>query len=165
MELPSRASHRTDILCQVSTFKPCDIIWQTQLNISNSVLPGIAFSLDLIETTREYGVSEVLISSFMAAFIFSIFGAQPLTIAGVTGVPNPSPVAEALTLLTQGPITVFNKTIFTITQNQPDAPNYLQFMGWVYLWGAILHWITALLNCKQHFPFGRKQPLLTPPSQ
>lgn len=25
-------------------------------------------------------------SSFMAAFIFSVFGAQPLTIAGVTGV-------------------------------------------------------------------------------
>jgi HCO3- transporter family. len=51
-----------------------------------SVLPGIAFSLDLIETTEEYGVAEVLISSFMAAFIFSIFGAQPLTIAGVTGI-------------------------------------------------------------------------------
>lgn len=51
-----------------------------------SVLPGIAFSLDLIETTQQYGVAEVLISSFMAAFIFSVFGAQPLTIAGVTGV-------------------------------------------------------------------------------
>ena len=49
------------------------------------MLPGVAFSLDLIETTREYGVSEVLMSSFMAAFIFSVFGAQPLTIAGVTG--------------------------------------------------------------------------------
>jgi len=49
------------------------------------VLPGIAFSLDLIETTQEYGLAEVLMSSFMAAFIFSIFGAQPLTIAGVTG--------------------------------------------------------------------------------
>jgi MFS superfamily sulfate permease-like transporter len=51
-----------------------------------SVLPGIAFSLDLIETTAQYGVTEVLLASFMAAFIFSIFGAQPLTIAGVTGV-------------------------------------------------------------------------------
>jgi boron transporter len=50
-----------------------------------SVLPGIAFSLDLIETTQQYGVAEVLISSFMSAFIFSVFGAQPLTIAGVTG--------------------------------------------------------------------------------
>lgn len=50
-----------------------------------SVLPGIAFSLDLIERTNKYGVSEVLLSSFMAAFIFSVFGAQPLCIAGVTG--------------------------------------------------------------------------------
>ena len=50
-----------------------------------SVLPGIAFSLDLIETTEQYGVTEVLLASFMAAFIFSVFGAQPLTIAGVTG--------------------------------------------------------------------------------
>ncbi|KAI0330812.1 anion exchanging protein [Cubamyces sp. BRFM 1775] len=94
-----------------------------------NVLPGIAFSLDLIETTQQYGVSEVLLSSFMAAFIFSIFGAQPLCIAGVTG-----------------PITVLNKTIFDIIERQPDAPNYLQFVGWVYLWGAILHWITAALN-------------------
>ncbi|KZT12159.1 uncharacterized protein LAESUDRAFT_640800 [Laetiporus sulphureus 93-53] len=94
-----------------------------------NVLPGIAFSLDLIETTNQYGVSEVLLSSFMAAFIFSIFGAQPLCIAGVTG-----------------PITVLNKTIYNIIERQPDAPNYLQFVGWVYLWGAILHWITAALN-------------------
>ncbi|CDO72046.1 hypothetical protein BN946_scf184943.g81 [Trametes cinnabarina] len=94
-----------------------------------NVLPGIAFSLDLIETTQQYGVSEVLLSSFMAAFIFSIFGAQPLCIAGVTG-----------------PITVLNKTIFDIIERQPDPPNYLQFVGWVYLWGAILHWITAALN-------------------
>ena len=50
-----------------------------------SVLPGIAFSLDLIETTNQYGVAEVLLSSFMAAFVFSVFGAQPLCIAGVTG--------------------------------------------------------------------------------
>ncbi|KAI0823165.1 anion exchanging protein [Trametes gibbosa] len=94
-----------------------------------NVLPGIAFSLDLIETTQQYGVAEVLLSSFMAAFIFSIFGAQPLCIAGVTG-----------------PITVLNKTIFDIIERQPDAPDYLQFVGWVYLWGAVLHWITAALN-------------------
>ncbi|KAL4249196.1 Bicarbonate transporter-like transmembrane domain-containing protein [Abortiporus biennis] len=94
-----------------------------------NVLPGIAFSLDLIETTQQYGVAEVLLSSFMASFIFSIFGAQPLCIAGVTG-----------------PITVLNKTIFDIIERQPDAPDYLQFVGWVYLWGAILHWITAVLN-------------------
>lgn len=67
----------------------------------------------------------------MAAFIFSIFGAQPLCIAGVTG-----------------PITVLNKTIYTIIERQENPPDYLQFVGWVYLWGAILHWITAALNCE-----------------
>jgi boron transporter len=46
-----------------------------------------------------------------------------------------------------GPITVFNKTIYDITQKNPGAPDYLQFVGWVYLWAAILHWITAILNC------------------
>ncbi|PPR00437.1 hypothetical protein CVT24_004498 [Panaeolus cyanescens] len=94
-----------------------------------SVLPGIAFSLDLIETTEQYGVAEVLLSSFMAAFIFSVFGAQPLTIAGVTG-----------------PITVFNKVIFEIIERESNPPVYLHFIGWVYLWGAIFHWITAILN-------------------
>jgi hypothetical protein len=59
--------------------------WNTETHFS--VLPGIAFSLNLIETTEQYGVAEVLVSSFMAAFIFSVFGAQPLTIAGVTGMP------------------------------------------------------------------------------
>ncbi|TFK48706.1 hypothetical protein OE88DRAFT_1713837 [Heliocybe sulcata] len=95
----------------------------------SNVLPGIAFSLDLIERTNQYGVSEVLLSSFMAAFIFSVFGAQPLCIAGVTG-----------------PITVLNQTIYDITQRDANPPNYLHFVGWVYLWGAILHWITATLN-------------------
>ncbi|KAJ3771636.1 HCO3 transporter family-domain-containing protein [Lentinula raphanica] len=105
------------------------VVPATALIFFANVLPGIAFSLDLIETTQQYGVAEVLLSSFMAAFIFSVFGAQPLTIAGVTG-----------------PITVFNKTIFRIIEGQPDAPNYLHFVGWVYLWAAIIHWITAILN-------------------
>ncbi|KAF9026543.1 hypothetical protein BDZ89DRAFT_30936 [Hymenopellis radicata] len=66
---------------------------------------------------------------FMAAFIFSVFGAQPLTIAGVTG-----------------PITVFNKTIYDIIEKQDNPPVYLHFIGWVYLWAAIIHWVTAILN-------------------
>ncbi|KDR82622.1 hypothetical protein GALMADRAFT_58471, partial [Galerina marginata CBS 339.88] len=105
------------------------VVPATALIFFANVLPGIAFSLDLIETTEQYGVAEVLISSFMAAFVFSVFGAQPLTIAGVTG-----------------PITVFNKTIFNILEKQSNPPMYLHFIGWVYLWAAILHWITAILN-------------------
>lgn len=61
------------------------VVPATALIFFANVLPGVAFSLALIETTGEYGVSEVLLSSFMAAFVFSVFGAQPLTIAGVTG--------------------------------------------------------------------------------
>lgn len=97
-----------------------------------NVLPGIAFSLDLIETTGQYGVQEVLLSSFMAAFVASILGGQPLLISGVTG-----------------PITVFNKTIFSIFEGKSNAPNYLHFMGWTYLWAAIFHWIAALSNAVQ----------------
>lgn len=52
-----------------------------------------------------------------------------------------------------GPITVLNKTIFDILQRQPNAPDYLQFIGWVYLWGAILHWVTAALNCKSRISY------------
>ncbi|PPQ67978.1 hypothetical protein CVT25_000458 [Psilocybe cyanescens] len=105
------------------------VVPATALIFFANVLPGIAFSLDLIETTEQYGVAEVLMSSFMVAFVFAIFGAQPLTIAGVTG-----------------PITVFNKTIFDILSRESHPPIYLHFIGWVYLWAAILHWITALLN-------------------
>jgi len=84
MELSCDTCYCSHILCKVG------YSIRIRLTIFNqtcpfSVLPGIAFSLDLIETTEQYGVAEVLMSSFMAAFIFSIFGAQPLTIAGVTG--------------------------------------------------------------------------------
>lgn len=105
------------------------VVPATALIFFANVLPGIAFSLDLIETTQQYTVAEVLMSSFMVAFVFSVFGAQPLTIAGVTG-----------------PITVFNKTIYDIINKQPNAPNYLHFVGWVYCWAAIIHWVTAILN-------------------
>ncbi|KAH8824795.1 HCO3 transporter family-domain-containing protein [Flagelloscypha sp. PMI_526] len=102
------------------------VVPATALIFFANVLPGIAFSLDLIETTQQYGVSEVLLSSFMAAFIFSVFGAQPLTIAGVTG-----------------PITVFNKTIYDILNR--ERCNFLRYVtifscdtfgfyvSWVYL--------------------------------
>lgn len=51
------------------------------------------------------------------------------------------------TNLFAGPITVLNKVIYDITQSGDDRPNYLQFIGWVYFWGAIMHWVTAILNC------------------
>lgn len=65
----------------------------------------------------------------MAAFVFSTLGGQPLCIAGVTG-----------------PITVFNRTIYVIFQGKLDKPNYLFFIGWVYLWSAMMHWALAIFN-------------------
>lgn len=123
------------------------------------MLPGIAFSLDLIETTHEYGLAEVLVSSFMAAFIFSIFGAQPLTIAGVTGMAvylaptsyDANSWGPLLIVISLGPITVFNKTIFDILNREANPPNYHHFIGWVYLWAAIIHWVSAILNCQLIF--------------
>ena len=87
MELQSDSGYFVDFLRKVSSFPALPRIWLLILEILYlvSVLPGIAFSLDLIEATNQYGVAEVLLSSFMAAFIFSVFGAQPLCIAGVTG--------------------------------------------------------------------------------
>jgi Na+-transporting NADH:ubiquinone oxidoreductase subunit NqrE len=73
---------------------------------------------------------------FIAAAASSLLSCQPLLISGVTG-----------------PITIFNKTIYDIfVKNGAATPgggfDYLQFIGWVYMWAAILHWISALLNGK-----------------
>lgn len=51
-----------------------------------SILPALAFSLDMFEkTSQSYGVNEVLLASVLGAFVFSLFAAQPLVIVGVTG--------------------------------------------------------------------------------
>ena len=49
-------------------------------------------------------------------------------------------------LIRSGPITVLNKTIFDIIKMQEDPPIYLHFVGWVYLWAAILHLVAAIFN-------------------
>lgn len=51
-----------------------------------SILPALAFSLDMFEKTHQsYGVNEVLLASVLGAVVFSLFAAQPLVIVGVTG--------------------------------------------------------------------------------
>jgi hypothetical protein len=77
-----------------------------------------------------------MILQFIAAAASSLLSCQPLLISGVTG-----------------PITIFNKTIYDIfvrdgAASPGDGFDYLQFIGWVYMWAAILHWISALLNGK-----------------
>lgn len=82
----------------------------------------------------------------MAAFIFSVFGAQPLCIAGVTGIAFVHCLYCCQTDYFSGPITVFNKTIFNILEGKSDSPNYLHFVGWVYFWSALMHFTLAILN-------------------
>lgn len=72
------------------------------------------------------------LAKFVAAAASSLLSVQPLLISGVTG-----------------PITIFNKTIYDIFVKNGNGGadfNYLQFIGWVYMWGAILHWVSAFFN-------------------
>lgn len=51
-----------------------------------SILPALAFSLDMFEKTHQsYGVNEVLLASVLGSVVFSVAAAQPLVIVGVTG--------------------------------------------------------------------------------
>lgn len=53
---------------------------------SHSILPALAFSLDMFEKTKQsFGVNEVLLASVLGAIVFSVLTAQPLVIVGVTG--------------------------------------------------------------------------------
>lgn len=94
-----------------------------------NLLPALAFILDMNHNTGGfYGVNEALLSSALAALVFSIMGAQPLTVVGITGL-----------------ISLFNYTIYHTIQRY-DVTIYPAFMVWVGIWSAITHWITAGLN-------------------
>ncbi|SCV33735.1 related to human band 3 anion transport protein [Fusarium fujikuroi] len=94
-----------------------------------NLLPAIAYTLDMYRRTGEFfGVNEALFSSAMAAIVFSLFSAQPLTIVGVTGL-----------------ISLFNFTIYDIISIY-DASIYPQFMAWTGIWAAIFHWLAAIFN-------------------
>lgn len=62
-------------------------------------------------------------------------------------------------MISLGPITVFNKTIFDILNREANPPNYHHFIGWVYLWAAIIHWVSAILNCQLIFVFKPSETL------
>ncbi|KAF7169657.1 hypothetical protein CNMCM5623_002341 [Aspergillus felis] len=94
-----------------------------------NILPAIAYTLDMYRRTGEfYGINEALFSSAMAAMIFSVLGAQPLTIVGITGL-----------------ISLFNYTIYDIVSIYEPAI-YPNFMCWTAIWAAIFHWIVAVCN-------------------
>ena len=87
-----------------------------------SMLPALAFILDMNRLTGGfYGINEALFSSALACLVFSILGAQPLTVVGITGL-----------------ISLFNYTIFDIIKRH-DVLLYPQFISWVAIWAAIFH--------------------------
>lgn len=95
----------------------------------SSILPAIAYTLDMYRRTGEfYGINEALFSSALAAMVFSVLGAQPLTIVGITGL-----------------ISLFNYTIYDIIVIYEPAI-YANFMCWTAIWAAIFHWIVAVCN-------------------
>ncbi|KAI4725098.1 hypothetical protein E4T49_07150 [Aureobasidium sp. EXF-10728] len=94
-----------------------------------NLLPALAYTLDMYRQTGQfYGVNEALFTFALAALVFSLLGAQPLTIVGITGL-----------------IALFNYTIYDIII-QYDASIYPQFMCWTAIWAAIFHWIVAFCN-------------------
>jgi hypothetical protein len=93
------------------------------------LLPALAYTLDMYRRTGEFfGVNEALFSSALAAVVFSLLAAQPITIVGVTGL-----------------ISLFNYTIYDIV-SQYDISIYPQFMCWTAIWAAIMHWIVSFAN-------------------
>ncbi|EGX45337.1 hypothetical protein AOL_s00170g44 [Orbilia oligospora ATCC 24927] len=94
-----------------------------------NLLPALAYTLDMYRRTGNfYGINEGLLASALAAGVFGLFSAQPLTIVGVTGL-----------------ISLFNYTIYNIITPY-DATIYPQFMAWTGIWTAIFHWLTAITN-------------------
>jgi hypothetical protein len=92
-------------------------------------MPAIAFILDMSDRTNGFfGINEALLSSALAAILFSLLSSQPLTVVGITGL-----------------ISLFNYTIFDIIQIY-DVSLYPQVMVWVGIWAAIFHWLVAIFN-------------------
>ncbi|KAG5747396.1 hypothetical protein H9Q70_009912 [Fusarium xylarioides] len=114
-------------------YYPSDITdaftYRTVASTVRILLPAIAYTLDMYRRTGQFfGINEALFSSAMAAIVFSLFSAQPLTIVGVTGL-----------------ISLFNFTIYGII-SMYDVSVYPQFMAWTGIWAAIFHWIAAIFN-------------------
>jgi len=96
---------------------PIPLAYKT-LTSDNSILPALAFSLDMfVKTYHSYGVNEVLLASVLGCIVFALLAAQPLVIVGVTG-----------------PITVFSYTVYDIVV--PNGTNFFAFMAWIGIWSS-----------------------------
>jgi hypothetical protein len=95
-----------------------------------NLLPALAFQLDMERNTDGYfGINEGLFASALAAVVFSLLSAQPLTVVGITGL-----------------ISLFNYTVYDIAVAQGVADIYPQLIAWVSIWAAITHWMASIFN-------------------
>lgn len=95
-------------------------------------MPAIAYVLDMNHRTHGvYGVNEVILASALAAIVFPIFGCQPLTFVGVTGLIN-----------------LCNYTMYNITVHHWgfDQIHYLRFQAWMLIWSAGFQFLVAVFN-------------------
>jgi len=101
-----------------------------------NLMPALAYTIDMsLRTNYNYGVNETLLASAIAALVFPLIGAQPLTIVGVTGLIN-----------------LFNYTNYAIVVDRHGV-NYLQFQAWVLIWSAIMHWFISVFNINDYTRF------------
>ena len=97
-----------------------------------NLMPALAYVLDMYERTEHsYGVNEVILASALAAIVFSLFGVQPLTFVGVTGLTD-----------------LMNYTIYDIFHDHYgfDQIKYLRLQAWVLIWAAGFHFAVAIFN-------------------
>lgn len=97
-----------------------------------NLMPAIAYVLDMYDRTDgSYGVNEVILASALAAVVFSLFSAQPLTFVGVTGLTN-----------------LMNYTVYDIAHNGYglDRFAYLRLQCWMLIWAAGFHFLVAIFN-------------------
>ena len=97
-----------------------------------NLMPAIAYVLDMYDRTDgSYGVNEVILASALAAIVFSLFSAQPLTFVGVTGLTN-----------------LMNYTVYDIAHGHYglDRQQCLRLQCWMLIWAAGFHFLTAIFN-------------------
>lgn len=97
-----------------------------------NLMPALAYILDMnYRTDGSYGVNEVILASTLAAIVFSVFSAQPLTFVGVTGLIN-----------------LVNYTQYNIFVGYCgfDRMAYLRIQAWSLIWAAAFHFVVAIFN-------------------
>ena len=97
-----------------------------------NLMPALAYTLDMNDRTDgSYGVNEAILASALAAFVFSLFSAQPLTFVGITGLTN-----------------LMNYTIYDIFVGRHglDRLDYLRLQSWTLIWAAGFHFLVSVFN-------------------